>query len=107
MPALRLFDGGGSPFAGRVLEPVAAQALYEALGDHVEPEVVAIFPHLDLETFRRLMFWLTFKRPPHGSGTNLTRRDVLDMEVQEIMQWWEELQDVWDKEDAALRQSRG
>ena len=51
------------------------------------------------------MFWLTYKRAPHGTGTNLTRSDLLDMEVGEILQWWEDLQEVWDKEDAALRKA--
>lgn len=51
------------------------------------------------------MFWLTFKRAPHGTGTNLTRGDVLAMEMSEILQWWQMLRDAWDKEDAALRRS--
>lgn len=51
------------------------------------------------------MFWLTYRRAPHGSGTNLTRGDVLSMEMQEIMEWWKLLLEVWDLEDKAERKS--
>lgn len=49
------------------------------------------------------MFWLTYKRAPHGTGTNLTRGDVLEMEMQEIIAWWDKLRETWDAEDKANR----
>lgn len=49
------------------------------------------------------MFWLTYKRAPHGSGTNLTRGDVLGMEMGEILETWKRLTDAWDAEDRANR----
>jgi len=55
--------------------------------------------------FRSVMFWLTYKRAPHGSGTNLTRGDVLEMEMGEILQWWKRLQEAWDAEDRAERRA--
>lgn len=74
----------------------------------IEPEVVATFPHVGLDDFRNLMFWLLYHRPPHGSGTGLTRADVLDMEMDEIMWWWKFLREAWDAEDtASRRQAKG
>lgn len=50
-----------------------------------------------------MFFWLTFKRGPHGSGTNLTRTDVLEMEMSELLWHWDFLWKVWDKEAEAIR----
>lgn len=63
--------------------------------------MLTIFPHLDLDTLRNMTFWLTFKRGPYGSGTNLTRADVLDMEWEEIRYHWKMLWEVWDAEKSA------
>lgn len=69
----------------------------------IEPEVLATFPHMELEHFRNLCFWLTFKRPPNGTGTNLTRNDVLEMDLEEVLWWWKFLREAWDAEDNANR----
>ena len=50
-----------------------------------------------------MCFWLTFKRGPHGSGTNLSRSDVMDMELTEIRYYWDMLWKVWDAENAAAK----
>lgn len=63
--------------------------------------MLEIFPHLDVDEFRRIIFWLTYKRAPDGTGTNLTRNDCLAMEMSEILWWWEMLQEAWKAEDAA------
>ena len=70
----------------------------------MEPEVVAIIPHLELETWRNITFWLTYKRWPEATGTNLTMTDILDMEVGDILWRWQYLGRVWEKEDAARKQ---
>jgi len=49
------------------------------------------------------MFWLTYQRGPYGTGTNLTRADVLDMEFAEIIWSWEYLREVWDAEETAMK----
>jgi hypothetical protein len=68
-----------------------------------EPEVLSVFPHIDLDHFRHLLFWLTYKRAPNGTGTNLSRSDCLDMEMEELLWNWQFLRDVWDEEDKAAR----
>ena len=52
-----------------------------------------------------MTFWLTFKRGPHGSGTNLSRSDVMEMELEEIRYYWKMLWDVWDAEKNASKGS--
>lgn len=63
----------------------------------------ATFPHIDLDHFRNILFWLTYRRAPNGTGTNLTRSDVMDMEFAEVLWWWKFLRDVWRVEDQAAR----
>lgn len=48
-----------------------------------------------------MSFWLIFKRGPHGSGLNLTRSDVLEMEFDELSWYWKFLWEVWDEETKA------
>ena len=48
-----------------------------------------------------MLFWLTFKRGPHGSGTNLGYQDVMEMEFSEIRFYWKFLWRVWDAEKDA------
>lgn len=50
-----------------------------------------------------MVFWLTYQRGPYGTGTNLTRHDVMEMEFDEILWTWEFLQEVWDAEQKAMR----
>ena len=50
-----------------------------------------------------ITFWLTYKRAPHGTGTNLTRADIAGMELSEILWWWKQLRETWDEEDKANR----
>ena len=68
-----------------------------------EPHVLAILPHIDLDDFRTTLFWLTYKRAPNATGTNLTRADVLDMEFDEITDHWTRLMDAWESENQRLR----
>ena len=78
--------------------PAKAETIYASFSDVEEPEVLSIIPHIDLDKLRTLFFWLTFKRPHSGSGTNLTHSDVLDMEYDELRWYWDQLWRVWESE---------
>lgn len=67
----------------------------------------SVLPHIELEDLWNTFFWLTYKRAPNGTGTNLTRNDLLEMDMEEILWHWKFLWDVWDKENEAERRSGG
>lgn len=87
------------------MEPAQAEAVLELAPDPyaVEPLDRLTLPLPELEDFRKLIFWLMYRRGPHGTGTNLTRTDILDMPVDEILWTWEYLREVWEEETRAIR----
>jgi len=68
-----------------------------------EPEVVSMFPHIELDHFRNMIHWLTFRRAPHGTGTNLTWHDCMAMGLDELLAHWSFLREAWDAEDSASK----
>ncbi len=64
-----------------------------------------VFPHVDIEDFRKLLFWLNYHRPPDGTGTTLTRQDLLNMEFEEIVWTSNFLTKQWDAETNANRKA--
>lgn len=86
------------------MEPAKAEAVLNlAPADTAEPLDRLTFPLIELEEFRRMMFWLTYQRGPYGTGTNLTRGDVLDMHFDEMLWHWSFLREVWDEEEKAMK----
>ncbi len=58
---------------------------------------------MELESFRKALFTMLWKRPPNGSGISLTRADLMDMEWAEIRQWQKFLGEAWDAESGGMR----